>query len=213
MKILILTLADEPYWPIARISNPNKAAYAARHGYDFRAYSHSNDTRRPTSWSKLQLVANALEEYDWVFWTDADSLIMNSEMPLEYIIDKYADMIAAADENGLNTGQFLASPRAFDILIQADVKDEEFMHHPWWEQAAIHAVLKENPQYRVKVVDQSKLNRLVPSGPEHNTFEKMVNQVDSVWKRGDFILHFSGIGGERAPLRLALMEDYLECAR
>lgn len=35
MKILLLSLADEPFWPIADISNPNKFEYCELHGYDF----------------------------------------------------------------------------------------------------------------------------------------------------------------------------------
>lgn len=212
MKILVLTLADQLYWSLARISNPNKAAYAAKHGYDFRAYSNSDNPARPTSWSKLRLVALALEEYDWVFWTDADSLIMNSEMKLEDLIED-KQLIVARDNNGINLGQFLASPRVYDLFIRADIHQELF-NNPWWEQPAVQIeILKMGIESDIKIVDQSKLNRLIPNGPEHNTFKKMMNQVDLVWKRDDFILHFSGCGGDRAHLRLLLMEAYLEYAR
>lgn len=219
MKILILTLADEPYWPIARISNPNKAAYAAKHGYDFRTYSHRLAEDLPASWSKLHILFDNFTGtgyYDWFFWTDADSLIMNSELKLEDLIgDTEATIIAAYDENGLNTGQFLIKNNfaGYDLIWRAD-GHREYVNHVWWDQPAIEAaILERGGDSVIMTVDPGLLNRTVPSGPQHNTFSKMIDQTNKVFEVNDFILHWSGCGGERAPLRLEMMKAFLEVAQ
>src|SRR6202007_1796488 len=104
IKILILTLADKNFFDVAEISTPNKMAYANRHGYEFFEEVYCPDVMRYPSWNKILLVQKWMEcgWCDWIFWTDADSLIMNQSIKLEDIIKESGDrdLIIASDKNG-----------------------------------------------------------------------------------------------------------------
>ena len=77
MRIAIVTLYTDDIRSYATMSERNKRSYAARHGYDFFAYSRALDESRPPAWSKIPAILAHLPEYDWVFWTDADSSSWN----------------------------------------------------------------------------------------------------------------------------------------
>jgi len=208
MKILIVTLADEPYWPLARISVPNKAAYAAKHGYDFLYISESWWPDWPTSMSKMPVIAHYFQDYDWVFWTDIDSLIINQSLPLEGFMGPVnGDLIVHANSDGINCGQMLVvgdSPWFADTYLKFCKDVDKWAQHPWWEQAAIqHYVKSANVGYV-----GGEFNRMVRTGPEDNDIHKIMRKMDfQGFKKTDFIWHFAGIGGERAHLRLELMEE------
>jgi hypothetical protein len=210
MKILIVTLADEPYWPLAEISVPNKASYAAKHGYDFLYISENWWPHYPASMSKMPVLANKREDYDWVFWTDVDSLIVNPERRLEdYILPSNDQqcIIAYYNQDGLNCGQLLVSDSyVFDEIYRKFSKElDRWAKHPWWEQTALQEYTKDKP-YMAKAPES--FNRMVISGPEDNTLAKMIDKFQAVRRTDDFILHFAGIGGERAHIRQQLMEWY-----
>jgi hypothetical protein len=62
---------------------------------------------RPASWSKIRAVKHHLQQYDWVFWVDADTLITNSSKKLESLLpDKHhPDLILTKDPGGFNAGE------------------------------------------------------------------------------------------------------------
>ena len=69
-----------------QISWPNKLNYCLKHGYHlFDESKKSLDTSRPPAWSKITAAKRLLTEEgcDWVFWLDADTVIMNSRKKLD----------------------------------------------------------------------------------------------------------------------------------
>jgi galactosyl transferase GMA12/MNN10 family len=67
---------------------PNKQQYCNKHGYQLFNESPSVDPDRPPSWSKIRAVQRLLreEQCEWVFWLDADTVIMNSNKRIEDIL-------------------------------------------------------------------------------------------------------------------------------
>lgn len=63
----------------------NKLNYVRKHGYYLYNESMNYDVSRPPSWSKIKAALRLLEEENcnWVFWLDADTVIMNSERRIE----------------------------------------------------------------------------------------------------------------------------------
>ena len=63
----------------------NKQSYCQKHGYQLFDESNYLDQSRPPSWSKIVAARRLLtqEECDWVFWIDADTVIMNSNKRIE----------------------------------------------------------------------------------------------------------------------------------
>jgi len=76
------------------VTFPNFRRYADRQGYRFFDASALIDPTRPPAWSKILAVQNLLKlrskegerACDWVFWLDADILIMNSTIRLESLL-------------------------------------------------------------------------------------------------------------------------------
>jgi hypothetical protein len=140
MRSLILTGWDgDLHAAMARHTTPLMAAYAARHGHDFRAVSL--DGERPAAWHKLPALHAALMKYDVVCWLDVDVVIIWPEVD---ILDELQPGTCQAVVEHLtdcgrvpNSGVWVASKEMLPVLQQAWCDGSQFVHHPWWEQAAI----------------------------------------------------------------------------
>lgn len=186
-KIAIISLYDENYRPIGKYSDRNKKQYSVKHGYDFIVYHKVLDKTRPPAWSKILALLNHLKDYDWLYWSDADSLIMNMAIKLESLIDNNFNMIISreVDCRNLNTGSFLIKNCIWsEKLLQRVYKQSNFINHRWWEQAALQFVFEQDPSLlaKVKVLHQRALNSHLLFGQAPEGF----------FKDGDFVLHFYG---------------------
>ena len=98
-KICITTLSDTKqrkamtircrnFDEVARYTLPNHYAYGKKYGYTVIDQSKLLDSTRPPAWSKIRAVQAMLTLYqcEWVLWLDADTVIMNSSIPLESIL-------------------------------------------------------------------------------------------------------------------------------
>ena len=198
MKIALITLADSNYSEILEITSQNKQDYCDRHGYDYIEINDTLDPARPTSWSKLLAVEKYLQNYCWLFWTDPDTVIVNQRIKLQDIIVDFSDatMIAGADDNGINCGVFLMrNCNAAYKLITDAYNMTQYVNHCYWEQRAIMDLQSE--QYGIKLVPASVLN----SHPWWGSHQ---------YKDGDFIIHFSGCGGNCEYVRNGLREYVLK---
>lgn len=195
MKFLILSYADDAFAPVTDIAYPNKLEYAQRHGYDVILARDTPDHvirgDDPPSWTKLSLILNAFEkpDWDWLIWTDADSIFTNMTIPLSDLIfdagvrnPKFwtEDLIFTRDENGLNAGCFLVrnSPSAYGAILDLS-KMVEFKNHMWWEQGAMQKYFSDGLGRETYLAKRNMNSYPVeyPSGD---------------WSDGDFILHVPG---------------------
>ena len=130
------------------------------------------------------LPAAELLTADWLFWTDADSLVVDFDRTLESFLKDDADLITESDHNGLNAGQFFlrSCPAAIDLL-DAVWENTAFIHHPWWEQAAMADVLARDPG----IIRHVALGRQVISAYPSDRLGR------------PFILHF--VAGWKATMR------------
>ena len=101
---------------------PNKQKYATKHGYHLFDESKSLDTSRPPSWSKIKAVRRLLmeEHCDWVFWLDADTVIMNSERRVQdFLPPEGIDLLVTEEKLGkYNAGAWIIrnTPWALEFL-------------------------------------------------------------------------------------------------
>ena len=163
----------------------NRQAYCDQHGYDFIFTDQLLDPSRPIAWSKVQLILQVMDDpqYEWIFWSDADSLITNMAIPVANMIDDDYDMIISWDDawSTVSTGQFLIRNCEWSrqLLLNAYARTE-LINHGFWEQEAINRELRDKPELwnHVKLIP----HRLINSFPYFR----------GIWKRGDFLVHFAG---------------------
>ena len=171
----------------------NKKAYCEKHGYNFHYYTESKDLSKPIPWTKVKIIQELFQDpnIEWVFWTDADSLIMNPDIRLESFIDRRYDMIVASDFNDINTGQFfIRNCKWSRDFLERVYTNEGFIDHGWWEQDSFIDLYYNNKKDRrhIKILSQRCMNSYDP-----DTF----SDKKIAWKSGDFIIHFAGIKGQK----------------
>lgn len=101
------TSTEPTFNDVMRLSKANKVQYAQRHGYTFIDASDLLDASRPASWSKIVAVKHYLQEFEWVFWVDADTVITNSSIKVESLLpaEHYPDFIVTKDAANYNAGE------------------------------------------------------------------------------------------------------------
>lgn len=146
---VICSMATGRHRELLAQSAPTIAAYAARHGWSVVLTSEDLEPSRPASWSKVKLIQELMPQYDYVFWVDADAIIVDLDRDLLAEVGDDADAWFArhpqaydADAAVLNAGVFLVRSSTFaEELLQAMWSAEQFIDHNWWENAALLDVL------------------------------------------------------------------------
>jgi hypothetical protein len=144
---VICTLGSGSHRELAQASAEASSLYGQRHGWDVVAcYSVDLAAGRPPSWAKIPLVLNLLDTYEWVWWIDADAIIVDLDRDVMADIDASEGAIWLArhpqerreEQSVLNAGVFLVrrDARVIDFL-NAVWNAEQFIDHNWWENAAI----------------------------------------------------------------------------
>lgn len=189
------------YEEMVSFGTKTKRAYAKKHGYDLiiatekipHFFGKKQTRDLEAAWTKVPLIARFLKEYDWVFWSDADSAFMNFNIRLEDFIKDPFDIIACDfspdqiqpasmhSNQCINTGQVLYrnSCRTFQILSTA--WDNHHDNIPGnFEQLRINNCLHKN-----------KLEKYVFVFPQ-----KSFNTHPDYYSPGDFLIHFYGHHGK-----------------
>lgn len=180
MKIAVVTAFDESFEHLGCLAAENRQKYCRRLGYDCHILRDGFDKSRHPSWSKIKFVRRLLDSYDWVFWTDADSLIMH-DAPIEPLLVD-ADLVMTAETywdwitpgiRVISCGNFLARRGCQDILD--DIYNQtQFVDSDWWEQMAFNHLYLDCHKYhdRVHLFRQDSFN---------------INCL--VYTPGDFLVH------------------------
>lgn len=145
MKPIIVTASEgEEFAVIRKITWPRLHAYAKKHGMEFYWDDMPRGTPRPPSWKKLTFIAHALSQADTVIWVDADVYVLNF---LDDILAGVPDtawqaMVRHQTNEGdvPNAGVWVVR-RPMLMYLMAAAMSDHLINHPWWEQAAIHAMM------------------------------------------------------------------------
>lgn len=216
-KIAIVTLYDKKYEEFAKYSIPNKIQYANKHKYDLIYFNGSLDTTRPPQWSKIKAVQNIINEYDWVWWIDVDSLIMNHEVTLESIIDDDFDIILTSNShsyisNGSSffkntdlTKEFLTEAYDLKLDFLKHIEVDIFDH----EQQSMRDLLYHEEKFRnkTKLISERVCNSYCKT-KNAQVLELYAdwNVGDNIYQDGDFVVQFCG---RTIDERLEDMFEYL----
>lgn len=185
-SIAVVTLYTESIKTYAEQTAETMRSYCKKHGYQFICHKDIIVKNRPASWSKIPAIFEAFDSgADWVFWIDADAIIMNPKVKLESFISKAAgkDIAITEDENSVNCGVFLIRNCEFSTHLLSEIwAMEKHINHIWWENAAMHELYYGDAEIRSHFDVFAK-----------NSFN---SRMDS-YQEGDFVLHLPGIDNQR----------------
>jgi hypothetical protein len=166
--------------------------YCETHGYRHFFYGASAAPARPVSWSRIPILIDLMKEdpgCEWFCWVDADAMITNPRFRIELLTEYLAAqrrlvMYSIDGANNLNDGVALYrnDPRTIEFLNYL-WSCEEYIHHPWWANAALFKAQAEQRDFFQAFV--LKINN-------SNIFNSYFGGR-SRWKVGDFIIHFAGM--------------------
>lgn len=216
-RIAIVTLFDKNYADLAKLSIPNKMSYAGKYDYDFIYFNDVIDRTRPAQWGMVKAVESLLltDKYDWVWWIDLDSLIVNFDIQLESIIDNNYDLIFTANKysyisNGSAfyrncdlTKQFLRDAYDLEKPYLKNIDVNVFDH----AQQSMRLLLLNEEVYknRTKMIHERVCNGFCKTNdPNVLQYYPNWNQEDNIYQSGDFIIQFCGRSYQQR------LDDFLE---
>jgi len=186
-NIALLTHGDSKMSEWKRRSTPNKRDYCNRHGYDFLLFE-DRYSDRPPAWDKIVLLQQGLPKYDYILWSDPDSIILNKEFKIEDLIAEGISFRITfqgyyegtmTEILPINAGVFLIKNSEFSMKFLQEIWDkEEYIHHRWWENMAI-IDLMQNKYWKYPEI-------FLDCNATYNVLPRR-------YLAKDFILHFPGI--------------------
>lgn len=224
MNILILTgytgfRHDNKFFEAGKITAQNKFNYAMKHGYNFHVFrSDYQIYKDPVSWYKIEWMEKHLSEYDYIFWSDADVLITNSDIKIEDLIERNierpsdvmlspvwhparfkcpalesVDYVVSADDYSPCMGNFIIKNSEWGHKMLASILSlkDRFYNDNIWDQRAQDSLFANNNflMKNVKFLPKRSLNAMIPD-----------------WQDGDFLIHFPATGADRM---MGLINKYL----
>ena len=199
-KIAILTFCVGPdYKRAVEPGLRSKRDYAKRHGYTFLEGGEEVwDRTRPIPWSKYSFFKKYLDDYDYLFCSDADVIIMNPALRLEDhvlpLLPADKDILWTDDACGhLNNGHLLVRGRSAWVrdFFTRCYAQTDLLYHPWWDNAAMIRLYETVPGDRAKI----------ETCREHWTFNSYLfgptndsaDPKTRLYKSGDFLIHLAGV--------------------
>lgn len=202
-KIAILTVVSRGnYYKTYEPAFYTKLNYCKYYNYDF-CFEIVNDNKYPRNkgWMKIYKLRQVIENYDYVFMSDADVVITNRDIMLEDIIYRYnldeKLCLITEDYNSLNSGNIIwrNCPETIQFLdeiinhTKEDMCNEPYKLMGIYEQPCIIDLINKKYLNKINIVPQIIIN----SYPK--IFGKKINKENerSIWSNGDFLIHFAGV--------------------
>jgi hypothetical protein len=197
MKICLLTLViGDQYYDSVKLGIESKKKYCESNGYDFILGDNKiYDKKRPIAWSKIKMIQKYINNYDYIFCSDADVIIMNSNHKLETFINKYLGqnkkLLVTRDFMNINTGNIILKNCSEIISLLDNIYNQtQFLNHNWWEQMAFIDLYNKSKLIRdfTFVLNETHLiNAYIIEFPNHPLPES------NKYRTGDFLIHLAGI--------------------
>jgi hypothetical protein len=191
MKIAVCSFViGDRYMDIVKYGIESRKEYCKKYNYDYIDDTSVYDSSMEVEWSKILIMQKYLGQYDFLVWIDADTFIMNDEITLESLIDRYLegetprDVMYTVGHGWINNGVFFVrnTEWVYEYFTEVNKNRNEICR----EQGSMDLLYRVNwngCQSKVVVVQNQK---------EFNSFWDNYS-----W--GDFIIHFPGCNVENRP--------------
>lgn len=215
LKIAVLTtVTDDNYFKKYKDVFYIKKNYCQYHNYDFIFNIIGEDTYdMGKGWLKLYKLRENLQNYDYIFVSDADVIITNRDIRIEDIILKYFNkdtfLYLTTDYNSINTGNSIwknceKSFKFLDEIFKIKTNpirnsiDTPYIPFGIYEQPTIIYLINSNKKFRdfIKILPQFVLNSYIDLTPtlKQKNIIPVINKIQNRtnWKPGDFLIHLAG---------------------
>ena len=212
---------------VAKLTFPNLQAYVNRHGYTLRDASDLIDTSRPPAWSKIKAVQFMLNanDCDWVFWIDADIVVMNSTIAIESFLpstNSDIDLLITMDRRlTANSGAWLIrnAPWSHELL-ETWWNMRRWVREPGLSLSGDNAAFGDLMERRLAAEQSAHAShiRMIPRCT-FNSFAVFVREgqlsledeqqqewylSENFYHQGDFMAHASGVDQKEACVAMLL---------
>jgi hypothetical protein len=216
LRICAATSYTRDFAKVGMFSALTLKAYTQKFGYDLRINSDLVATDRGASWQKIPLIRELFQEgYDFVLWVDADAMFVRYDQDLQEVIEPGKDLYMVnhpipdpfiGQNDTPNAGVLLLRNCEWTQNLLQDLWNfEEYVRHPWWENAALLDLMgyylpleKGENQLNHEFLEHVKF-----IGLEWNSFPL----IPSCCASHPIIKHYAGVQNE---IRIKMMSrDYL----
>jgi len=174
------------------------AQYADIHGYSFFVDNKIIDYNRQVYYQKLYSLLNYVirglntNEYEWIFWADGDSTLVNPNIKLDSFIpppDKDdIHLVISDDVIGLNAGMFLIHVHPWSLSFLMKACTYSYYNKDTYlslvdQSAMLHTLIEQNEEKHYVIVPQNWFNSYFCNDEE---------ECDGKLKKGDFLVHYAG---------------------
>lgn len=187
MKIGVVTFAIGDDYKSAVFSfRKSLVMYCEKHSYPLHTETDVFDGEREPLWYKIKMLQRYLDDYDYVVWIDADLMIMRHEVPLSYFIMNYMNdkdlMISEDHGNQYNTGVMFLKKSDWNRKLLNVIYNLPEIAGRFHEQGVLTEL------YNRDVLKIREHTRLIPE-----SCCRLFNPTPSVYRWGDFLVHFMGV--------------------
>lgn len=146
MKFAVCTAAHGPHGALLEVTGPALERYAQRHRASLVVLDHRLAPERPAAWDKILLLRDLIGEHDVVCWVDADAFVLDTAPAIAAELTSMHFLgVVEHTMRGMrvpNTGvMVVSSGRRAARFLDAVWSRTDYVHHRWWENAALLATL------------------------------------------------------------------------
>jgi len=209
----VISASNFNYHRLAAINANSIKKFCNFHDFEFRIDFITDRYPKAPAWYKIDLIIDEINknESEYILWVDTDTIIHNTQYDvIKEITNPNPDkhIFLAKDHTDFNSGVILVKSSEFTKEFLTKVSTmHEYLHHCWWEQAAIidlynqnymncHEKFKQLPQW----LFNSYMYELIDDVQDKN-------QPGQFNKDLSFILHFPGISYDKKQY---FMQHYLD---